>query len=76
MHRIIFEWCGKMQRIINQLCWCIIVVGLQELRSSIENKSNDAIMKEYFEAMQTEINPSINYVKSNQTSLDLLVLLH
>jgi site-specific recombinase XerD len=33
-------------------------------------------MKEYFEAMQTEINPSINYVKSNQTSLDLLLKFH
>jgi hypothetical protein len=33
-------------------------------------------MKEYFEATQTEINPSINYVKSNQTSLDLLLKFH
>ena len=41
-----------------------------------EIKTNDAIMKEYFEAMQTEINPSINYVKTNRNTLDRLLDFH
>jgi integrase/recombinase XerD len=73
-----------MQRIINQLCLhFIVVVNLhhqkerrRQMTTAAVNKSNDAIIEEYFEAMQTEINPSINYVKTNQTSLDLLLKFH
>jgi hypothetical protein len=32
------------------------------------NKTNDAIVMEYFEAMQTEITSSSNYVKKNRNS--------
>ena len=40
--------------------------------NTIKNKTNDDIMREYFEALQTEINPSVNYVRTIQTSLDVL----
>ena len=33
-------------------------------------------MMEYFEAMQTEINPSTNYVKTNRNTLDKLLDFH
>jgi hypothetical protein len=33
-------------------------------------------MKEYFEAMQTEINPSTNYVKTSKNTLDKLLDFH
>jgi integrase/recombinase XerD len=73
-----------IQRIINELCLLIIVIDLQkqrqkkklQLTSVIMNKTNDTIMMEYFEAMQTEINPSTNYVKTNQNTLDKLLDFH
>lgn len=40
------------------------------------NKTNDTIMMEYFEAMQIEINPSTNYVKTNRNTLDKLLDFH
>ena len=40
------------------------------------NKTNDTIMMEYFEAMQAEINPSTNYVKTNRNTLDKLSDFH
>jgi integrase/recombinase XerD len=40
------------------------------------NRTNDTFMMEYFEAMQTEINPSINYVKTNRNTLDKLLDFH
>ena len=60
-----------MQRIINELRLPIIVIDLQkqrqkekqQLTSAIMNKTNDTIVMEYFEAMQTEITPSSNYAK-------------
>ena len=48
----------------------------QQMTTATANKTNDAIMKEYFEAMQTEINPSVNYVITNQSSLDVLLDFH
>lgn len=74
-----------MQRIINELCLRIIVVDLQKQRQkekhqltspAIMNKTNDTIMMEYFEAMQIEINPSTNYVKTNRNTLDKLLDFH
>lgn len=73
-----------MQRIINGLCLRIIVLDLQkqrqkekqQLSSTIVNNTNDTIMMEYFEAMQTEINPSTNYVKTNRNTLDKLLDFH
>ena len=43
----------------------------QQMTTATANKTNDAIMKEYFEAMQTEINPSVNYVKTNRILIRL-----
>ncbi len=74
-----------IQRIINELCLRVIAVDLQKQRqkqkqqhmtTATVNKTNDVIIKEYFEAMQTEINPSINYLETNQTSLDRLLAFH
>ena len=74
-----------MQRIINELCLRIIVVDLQKQRQkekhqlispTLMNKTNDTIMMEYFEAMQIEINPSTNYVKTNRNTLDKLLDFH
>ena len=48
----------------------------QQLTSTIMNKTNDTIMMEYFEAMQAEINPSTNYVKTNRNTLDKLSDFH
>lgn len=48
----------------------------QQLKTTsiiMKKKTNDDIMREYFEAMQTEINPSTNYVKTNQNTLDRLL---
>ena len=74
-----------MQRIINELCLRIIEVDLQKQRQkekhqltspTLMNKTNDTIMMEYFEAMQIEINPSTNYVKTNRNTLDKLLDFH
>jgi hypothetical protein len=73
-----------MQRIINELRLPIIVIDLQKLRqkekqqltSAIMNKTNDTIVMEYFEAMQTDITPSSNYVKKNRNILDKLLDFH
>jgi integrase/recombinase XerD len=40
------------------------------------NRTNSAIIEEYFEAMQTEINPSTNYAKTNRISLNRLLDFH
>jgi hypothetical protein len=37
-----------------------------------EAKTNDEIISEYFEAMQTEINPSVNYRDINRNTLNRL----
>lgn len=74
-----------MQRIINELCFLIIVIDLQKQRQKEKqqltspitmNKTNDTTMMQYFEAMQTEINPSTNYVKANQNTLGMLLDFH
>jgi hypothetical protein len=39
-------------------------------------KTNEDIIKEYFDAMQTEINPSINYVKTNRNTSNKLSQFH
>jgi len=73
-----------MHRIINELRLPIIVIDLQkhrqkekqQLTSAIMNKTNDTIVMEYFEAMQTEITPSSNYVKKNQYISDKLYDIH
>jgi hypothetical protein len=73
-----------MQRIINELRLPIIVIDLQkqrqkekqQLNSAIMNKTNDTTVMEYFEAMQTEITPSSNYVKKNRNILDKLSDFH
>ena len=44
--------------------------------AAMNNRTNNTIMKEYFEAMQTEINPSINYIKTIQNTLDKLLDFH
>ena len=41
-----------------------------------QKKSNENIIKEYFDAMEIEINPSINYVKTNQNTLNRLSEFH
>jgi len=74
-----------MQRIINELSLLILIIDLEKRQltaatTTITNtnnyKTNNDIMKEYFETMQTEINPSINYLKSNQNTLDRLLYFH
>ena len=40
------------------------------------SKTNDDIIKEYFDAMQTEINPSVNYVNTNRNTLNKLSHFH
>src|SRR5215510_8101494 len=44
--------------------------------NTLKNMTNDDIIKDYFETLQTEINPSINYVKTIQNSLDVLLYFH
>jgi hypothetical protein len=74
-----------MQRIINELRLPIIVIDLQKRQltaatTTITNTNNPMtnsdIIKNYFEAMKIEINPSINYVKTNQNTLDRLLNFH
>lgn len=70
-----------MQRIINELRLLIIVIDLQkqrqkekqQLTSAIMNKTNDTTVMEYFEAMQTEITPSSNYVNKNRNILGQVI---
>ena len=40
------------------------------------SKTNDDIIKEYFDAMQTEINPSVSYVNTNRNTLNKLSHFH
>lgn len=40
------------------------------------SKTNEDIIKEYFDAMQTEINPSVNYVNTNRNTLNRLLEFH
>jgi integrase len=40
------------------------------------SKTNEDIIKEYFDAMQTEINPSVNYVNTNRNTLNKLSQFH
>jgi hypothetical protein len=75
-----------IERIINVLCLLTIVIDLQKrqqlttitttTRNRNNHKTKDALMKEYFEAMQTEINPSTNYVKTSKNTLDKLLDFH
>jgi hypothetical protein len=68
-----------MQRIINELRLPIIVIDLQKrqltaatttITNTNNRMTNSGIIMNYFEAMKIEINPSINYVKTNQNTLD------
>jgi len=40
------------------------------------SKTHEDIIKEYFDAMQTEINPSVNYVNTNRITLNRLLEFH
>lgn len=40
------------------------------------SKTNEDIIKEYFDAMQTETNPSVNYVNTNRNTLNKLSQFH
>ena len=40
------------------------------------NKANEDIIKGYFDAKQTEINPSVNYVNTNRNTLNRLIEFH
>jgi integrase/recombinase XerD len=44
--------------------------------SLITTKTNDEIINEYFNTMQTEINPSINYKRINKNTLNRLSRFH
>jgi site-specific recombinase XerD len=54
----------------------ISFVDLQQQQQLTANKTDDNIIKEYFEAMQTEINPSTDYVKTNRNTLNKLSQFH
>ena len=40
------------------------------------NKTNEDIIKGYFDAKQTEINPSVNYVNTNRNTSHRLIEFH
>ena len=82
MQRIINELCllirvidlQKRQQLTTRTRNSLTRNSLTRNRNNL--KTNDALMKEYFEAMQTEINPSTNYVKTNRNTLDKLLDFH
>jgi hypothetical protein len=45
----------------------------QKQKIPLTMKTNDEIVNEYFDAMQTDINPSINYRKINRNTLNKLL---
>lgn len=49
---------------------------MQQQQLASTNKTNDDIIKEYFDAMQIEINPSVNYVNTNRNTLNKLSRFH
>jgi integrase len=65
-----------MQRFISLLCASKLDThtDMQVLKNI--KKTNGDIIKEYFDAMQIEINPSINYVKTNRNTLSKLLGFH
>ena len=62
MHRFIYHSCLHFIR---------TKAGMQVL-----NKTNEDIIKGYFDAKQTEINPSVNYVNTNRNTLNRLIEFH
>jgi hypothetical protein len=48
----------------------------QQLAPTHTNNTNEDIIKEYFDSMQIEINPSFNYVKTNRNTLNKLLQFH
>jgi hypothetical protein len=48
----------------------------QQLAPTHTNNTNEDIIKEYFDSMQIEINPSFNYVKTNRNTLNRLLQFH
>ena len=43
----------------------VYTLFVQKAAMQVLSKTNEDIIKEYFDAMQTEINPSVNYVNTN-----------
>ena len=70
MHRILFERCGVMQRFIYHPCLHFIRT---KAAMQVLSKTNEDIIKEYFDAMQTEINPSVNYVNTNRIPVKQII---
>ena len=62
-----------MQRFISKLCLQYICTNVA---MQVLSKTNDDIIKDYFDAMQTEINPSVNYVNTNRNTLNRLLEFH
>ena len=73
MHRILFEWSGVMHRFIYHSCLHFIRT---KAAMQVLNKTNEDIIKGYFDAKQTEINPSVNYVNTNRNTLNRLIEFH
>lgn len=62
-----------MQRFIYHSCLHFIST---KAAMQVLSKTNEDIIKEYFDAMQTEINPSVNYVNTNRNTLNRLLEFH
>jgi len=62
-----------MQRFIYHSCLHFIRT---KAAMQVLSKTNGDIIKEYFDAMQTEINPSVNYVNTNRITLNRLLEFH
>ena len=63
-----------MQRFISILCLSYLQVTHR--LQKILTKSNEDLIKQYFESMLTEINPSINYERINRNTLNKLSRFH
>ena len=54
----------------------VYTLFVQKRAMQVLSKTNEDIIKEYFDAMQTEINPSVNYVNTNRNTLNRLLEFH
>ena len=52
------------------------VQNVSAIAAAAATKTNEEIIKEYLDQMQTEINPSINYGKINRNTLTKLSRFH
>ena len=62
MHRFIYHSCLHIIR--------------TKATMQVLNKTNEDIIKGYFDAKQTEINPSVSYVNTNRNTLNRLLEFH